>query len=163
MTPTPTSTPALGLLLALILSPPTAAAALPSNRSIALETALDRAGSPALTLAAGCWLEGEVEAVARLTLGSAPRSAGRGATGAVTPEAGLRWTPDPGRWRPALAVALGVRLPTVGRATTATGLLQGGLERQLGGGWAATAAVGLRLRAAERAAWEAALGVRLGF
>jgi hypothetical protein len=166
-TPTPTpagaGTSAVALLLGLCLVLPATAAALPGNRSIALETAVDGAGTAAATLAAGCWLEGEVEAVARLTVGSAPAPTGRGATGAVTPEAGLRWAPDVGRWRPVVALAAGVRLPVAGRATTATGLLLGGVERRLGPGWAVAATAGLRLRAAERAAWEAALGVRLDF
>ncbi len=154
------------LLAAASMALPCRAAALTANRSLALETALAARSGPeaaAVTLAAGCWLEGEVEAVARLTLGAAPASTGRGATGAVTPEAGLRWAPDEGHWRPTLALALGVRLPVAGRATAPTALLQGGLEWLVEPGWALGATAGVRWLAGEGAAGEAALGVRLYF
>lgn len=157
----PTRPPALALLLAALL--PARAAALPGNRSVALELATAGGGPPAITLAAGCWLAGEVEGLARLGVGSAPRATGRAAGAAVTPEVGLRWAPDLGRWRPFLAAAAGVRLPAAGRGGAATGLASVGLERRLGDGWAVTAAAGLRLRASERAAGEAALGLRLDF
>jgi hypothetical protein len=155
-----------GLIILVALAFPVAAVAVPGNRSVALETVLagqGGGGSPAFTLAAGCWLEWELEALARLTVGSAPRPEGRGAAGAVTPEVGLRWAPDQGRWKPVAAAAVGVRLPTAGRATAATLLLQGGVERGLGSGWAAVATAGVRWLAGERAAAEAALGVRLAF
>lgn len=154
---------ATGLVILLALLAPAGAAALPSNRSIALEVSVGDARSPAVALSAGCWLEGEVEAEARLSLGSAPATSGRGAAGAVTPEVGLRWAPDVGRWRPFLALSVGVRLPTAGRDLAPTGRLAGGLERRLGEGWSLTAAAGARRPTDERAAWEAALGVRLEF
>ena len=147
------------LLLATLLPP--RAAALPGNAAVSLELMAAGRGAPALALGAGCWLAGEVEAQARLAVAAAPRTGGRAAAGAVTPEAGLRWAPDVGRWRPLLGLAVGVRLPTAGRAGAPTGAAWAGLERRLGSGWALTAAAGLRLRAGERAAGEAALGVRL--
>jgi len=64
------------LLAALLLALPGAAAAVPANRSIALEGVLSGqagAASPAATLSAGCWLEWELEAQAHLTVGAAPR------------------------------------------------------------------------------------------
>jgi hypothetical protein len=165
-TSTPPATSPLPLLAALLLSLPGGAAALDGNRSVALEAAMagpDGGPGPALTLAAGCWLEWELEALALLRVGSAPRPEGRGTAGTVTPEVGLRWAPDQGRWRPVAAAAVGVRLPAAGRATAATLLLQGGVERGLGRGWAAVAALGVRWLAGERAAGEAALGLRRSF
>ena len=164
MTKTIPTRPALTFLLLLVL--PTAAAAVPANRSVALEGALagqSGGAHPAFTLATGCWLEWELEALARLTVGSAPRPDGRAATGAVTPEVGLRWAPDEGRWRPVVAASAGVRLPAAGRATAATLLVQGGLERQVGRGWAAVATAGVRWLAGARPSGEGALGVRLTF
>lgn len=154
------------VLLAAALGLPGQGAALTANRSIALEAAVASRPGPqaaSLTLAAGSWLDGEVEAVARLTLGAAVEPGGRGATGAVTPAAGLRWAPDQGRWRPTLAVALGVRLPVAGRATAVATLLQAGLERLLEPGWALGLTVGVRWLAGEGAAGEAALEVRRYF
>ncbi|MCM2334265.1 MAG: hypothetical protein NDI82_09995, partial [Anaeromyxobacteraceae bacterium] len=81
--------PAAALLLAVLL--PVPAAALPGNRAVSLEVVAPGGGPPAGALGAGCWLAGEVEAEARLVVGDAPRTAGRAAGGAVTPEAGLRW------------------------------------------------------------------------
>jgi hypothetical protein len=159
------TSPVTSLVVALAILP-TTAVAVPLNRSVALETALagqGGSGGAAFALAAGCWLEWELESLARLTVGSAPRPDGRAAAGAVTPEAGLRWAPDQGRWKPTAAVAVGVRLPTAGRATAATLLLQGGLEHGLGSGWAAVATAGVRWLAGAPAAGEAALGVRLAF
>jgi hypothetical protein len=159
--------PHLGLpLCAILLAMPVSSAALQANRSLALEATGDaspegRAG--AVTLSAGCWLEGEVEVVARLTLGSLPRPEGRGTAGAVTPEAALRWMPDQGRWRPVLGLGLGVRLPAIGRATAPTGILLGGLERHLAPGWALAATIGARWVAGEGTGAEAGLGVRLYF
>lgn len=156
----PTTPPsAAALLLAVLL--PLPAAALPGNRAVSLEVVAPGGAPPAGALGAGCWLAGEVEAEARLVVGSAPRTGGRAAAGAVTPEVGLRWAPDVGRWRPLLGLAVGVGLAAAGRDAAPTGLLRAGLERRLGQGWAVTAALGLRLRASERAAGEAALGLRL--
>lgn len=154
------------LRLGLLLVAPVPAAAVPANRSLALEVAgppRSGAGAPAVALAAGCWLEWELEVLARLGLGSAPATSGRGAAGAAWTEAGLRWRADEGRWRPALELGAGVRLPGARRATAATALLQGALERQLAPGWALTAAAGLRWVAGEGAAGQAALGVRRYF
>jgi hypothetical protein len=161
--PAPAPAAALAALLLLLL--PSTATALPGNRAVGIEGGLagPRGGAPAVTLSAGAWLEWELEVLCRVTLGSAPRPDGREATAAVTPELGLRWAPDDGRWRPFLAATLGVRLPAAGRATTPTGALLSGLERRLGGGWAAVATLGVRAAASERAAGEAALGVRLDF
>jgi hypothetical protein len=153
-------------LCAILLAAPLPSAALEANRSIALEATGDarpegRAG--AMTLAAGCWLEGEVEVQARLTVGSVPRPEGRGAAGAVTPEAALRWIPDAGSWRPLAGLGLGIRLPAAGRAAAPTAILLGGLERHLAPGWALAATVGVRWVAGDGTGLEAGLGVRLYF
>ena len=161
-----TRRPALLPLLAVLLSAPGAAEAVPSNRSIALEAAgISRPGGPsgAAALSAACWLDGDLEAQVRLTAGSVAQPAGRGTAGAVTAEAGLRWVDDEGRWRPLLGVALGARLPAAAHPAALAGLAQAGLERDLGPGWALGAALGLRWVQGEGAAAEAALGLRLYF
>ena len=166
--PTPAAFPsalAWGLLLALAAAPGRASG-LETNRSITLEGAASAAGGPraaAATLGAGCWLEGEVELLAQLTLWSAPRTAGRAAALAVTSEAGLRWVADLGRWRPVLGAALGLRLPSAGRAAAPAGLLLAGLERRLAPGWALDATLGARWVAGEGTAGQVALGLRLYF
>lgn len=153
------------LALAALTFPPSAGA-VPANRSIALEGALARRAGhleAGLTLSAGWWLAGEVEAEARLTLWSAPAPVVRGAAGALTPEVGVRWAPDEGRWRPVLALALGARLPGGRQGAAATALVGGGVELLVAPGWAVGASAGLRWLAGAGAAWEAALGGRCYF
>jgi len=116
------------VLLPLVLVTP--AAALPPPLGFSLETAASAAPGGAaarLTAVTSCWIDGDVEAEARLGLGSADRPGGRGAD-AVIPALGLRWGPDLGRWRPRLGFEAGVRLPLAGRALAPTAAVRLGFE-----------------------------------
>jgi hypothetical protein len=152
---------AAALLLTLALP----AAPLTPNRSVSLQSsqALARDGSPAFALATSTWLEGELEAMARLTLRSAEEPKVRGAAGGLWPAVGLRWAPDAGRWRPTAELELEVRLPLYGRAVTPGGVVRLGAEwlpaRDLGlcGG------LGLRWSPGRPLAAEGALEARLYF
>jgi hypothetical protein len=77
-----------------------------SNHGIAVEsgisTPLGKGGPPSATFAltASAWLEGDLEAVARLSYRSAPQTGGRAAASAVTGTAGLRLSLGHGPVRP---------------------------------------------------------------
>jgi len=117
---------AVTLLFAIVS--PSPALALPIG--FTLETAVSAApggAAPRFTGATSCWLDGDLEAEARLGFGSAHRPGGRGADG-VTPGLGLRWTPDLGRWRPLLGVEAGVRLPVAGLTSAPTASVRAGIE-----------------------------------
>ncbi|MBK9517459.1 MAG: hypothetical protein IPO09_08920 [Anaeromyxobacter sp.] len=153
------------LLLVLLAAAPSAARASPSARWLALEPGLalpDGGARPGLALAAGWWLEGEVDVVTRLAFEAAPRTTGRPAAAEVTPACGLRWAPDLGAWRPALGLVGGVRLGAAAGAR-ATGLLELGLERALAADLTAGLALGLGWTEGAGVAPRAALALRLGF
>jgi hypothetical protein len=98
---------------ALVLTAATPAAAQLSNRSIAVETgvsaplAASAGAGPALAVAAAAWLEGPVEAVARVGIGVAAESRGRTAARALSGTAGLRVSLLPDPLRPQLGVEVG--------------------------------------------------------
>jgi hypothetical protein len=134
---------------------PTPAPALPPPVGFSLETAVPVAvagAAPRLAAATSCWLDGDLEAEAKVAFGSAGRPAARAAD-AVAPALGLRWGPDLGRWRPRLGVEAGVRLPVAGHRAAPTGAARAGLElfarRELslsvgvGWRWTSGAAAGL--------------------
>ena len=156
-------TAALLLLTALAASP--AEALPPAARWISLEPGLSaRQGGaqPSLALAAGWWLEGEVDLVARVASGAAPRTPGRAAAAEVTPSLGLAWAPDLGPWGPSLALAAGLRLGARSGARACAGL-EAGLVRSLGPDLAAGLVVGGAWTEGEGAAPWLALRLRLGF
>ncbi len=101
------------LLSAAVLAAASPAAAQLSNRSIAVESGLsaplegDAAPRAALALAATTWLDGDLEAVARLAFGAAPETSGRGLDGAVTGTVGLRLSLLPEPLRPQVSLELG--------------------------------------------------------
>lgn len=133
---------ALTLLSLLSLLPAAPAAAQPPNRSISLQAsaAADRGGAgPGLSLAAGAWLEGDLDATARLAWRSAPRPGGRAAALAL---AGLRWAPDVGRWRPVLSLEGGAAW-RAGRGAAGAGAVRAGLEWLPSRDWSLTAGAGL--------------------
>jgi hypothetical protein len=157
-----TARPLAALLALLLAAAPPPAVAQPSNRSLALEGALGAHGRQAFALAAGTWLDGDVEAVARLRLEVAPRTPVRAAAWATAPSLGLRWAPDAGEWRPAAGLEVGARWAPDGRAAM-TGGLRAGLEWLAARDVALAGGVGLRWTAGEGAAAEAALGLTLYF
>lgn len=162
MTDTATACRRAAAILLLLLAP-TRPRAEVANHAVALEVAGARGGRAAVALEASAWLDGDLHALARLARWSAPRPEVRGSAAVLAPEVGLRWAPDLGRWGPEVALLAGLRLPATGQGGAATGALRAGLARGLGGGWAVGAALGLRLQERERAALEAALGVRRAF
>ncbi len=89
------------------------AAAQLSTRAIALETgisapALGRGGAfGMLALSASTWLDGEVEAVARLSFGSGQETDGRGAASLLSGTLGLRLTLAPDPLRPQIQADVG--------------------------------------------------------
>ena len=102
---------AAALAVALAAAP---AVAQLSNRSIAVESGISaplRGPAPAgaaLALTATGWLEGELEALARIAVLAGPRTSGRGSDGVgFTGTAGLRLSLLPGPLRPQLSVELG--------------------------------------------------------
>src|SRR5689334_14565925 len=109
------SIPVLLFLAALALPGP--AAAQLSTRSISLESGvsapLARGAAPAVPVAvtAGAWLEGDVEALARVSYASVARTPVRGADAAAVDLAGgtvgLRWAPGADALRPELLVEAG--------------------------------------------------------
>ncbi len=114
----------------LLLLLPTPSPAVPPPLGFSLESAvLERAGAADLRLTAvtSCWLDGGLEAEARLGFGSADRPGGR-ATAAVTPALGLRWGPVLRRWRPLLGIEGGVELPAEGGLTRPTGAARAGIQ-----------------------------------
>jgi hypothetical protein len=102
--------PAIACLPLLALATP--ARAQLSNASIGLEAGVSapRATSDAararLALTAGRWLDGDVEAIARIAWASAPETPGRG-TAALAGTVGLRWSLLPDPLRPQLELELG--------------------------------------------------------
>ncbi len=99
--------------LALVATALPAAAQL-SNRSLAVESGLSaplRGGAPAgaaFALTAGAWLDGELEAVARVAMRAGPRTEGRGSDGlGFSGTAGLRLSLLPEPLRPQVSVEIG--------------------------------------------------------
>lgn len=98
------------VLLALAAQP---ASAQLSTRAIALESGVSAplgAGAAAhapVAVAAGFWLEGDLELVLRLSFGTAPRTPDRAAVGWVAGTAGLRWSFAPGPLRPQAFIEAG--------------------------------------------------------
>lgn len=161
--PSPTS--ALPLLLLALAAARPAAALTPDARWISLEPGLSaRQGGlqPSLALAAGWWLEGEVDLVTRVATGAAPRTPGRATAAEVTPSVGLEWGPDLGPWGPSLALAAGLRLGAQAGAR-ACGRLEAGLLRALGRDLAGGVLLGLAWTEGEGVAPQLALRLRLGF
>lgn len=84
-----------------------------SNHAIALESGISSGfaagAAPAVpvAIAASRWLEGDVDAVARVAFGAARETAGRGAAAFARWTAGLRWSPGCGRARPQLHLEAG--------------------------------------------------------
>lgn len=101
------------VLAAACLAAAAPAAAQLSNRSIALESGLSAplgargAARAAFALAATGWLEGPVEAVARVRYGSAERTGGRGADALLAATLGARASLLPDPLRPQLGVEAG--------------------------------------------------------
>lgn len=101
---------ALALAAVAVAAP---AAAQLSNRSIALESGLSTgigpggAPRPAFAIAATGWLDGPVEAVARVRYGSAERTGGRGADAIFAGTLGLRASLLPDPLRPQLGIEVG--------------------------------------------------------
>jgi hypothetical protein len=101
------------LVPALLLAAAAPAAAQLSNRSISVESGLStplaasRGAAPALALAAAAWLDGPVEAVARVGAGVAAEPGGRAAARALSGTAGLRVSLLPDPLRPQLGVEVG--------------------------------------------------------
>lgn len=77
-----------------------------SNHGISLESGISsplakgRPPGAAFAVAASAWLEGEVEAVARVSYGSAPRTTGRAADSSLSGTLGLRLSLARGGVRP---------------------------------------------------------------
>jgi hypothetical protein len=118
------------LLLPLLLGLPTPARAVPPPLGFSVESAVSPApGGATARLAAvtSFWLDGDLEAEARLGFGSAPRTMGRAAD-ALTPALGLRWGPDVGRWRPLLGVEAGVQLATTGSSASPVAAARAGVQ-----------------------------------
>jgi len=104
------------IALAVVLLAAAPARAQLANRSIALESSLSaplRAGEGAvggLALVATTWLDGELEALARLAFGAGARTRDRAAAGeAWTGTAGVRLSLAPGPLRPQVALEVGWR------------------------------------------------------
>jgi hypothetical protein len=102
------------LLAVALLGAAAPAVAQLSNRSISVESGLSaptRAGAPAaaaFALAATGWLDGDLEAVARVALWAGPRTAGRASDGTGwTGTAGLRLSLLPEPLRPQVTIEAG--------------------------------------------------------
>ncbi len=86
-----------------------------SNQAIALESGISAgfgagAGAHApVAIAAARWLEGDVDAIVRVALGSARETAGRGAAAYARATAGLRWSLGADAVRPQLHLDVGAR------------------------------------------------------
>lgn len=116
--------------LVLLLALPTLAQALPPPVGFSLEAAVSavpRGAAARLVAVSSCWIDGDLEAEARLGFGSADRPGGRGAH-ALTPALGLRWGPDVGRWRPVLGVEAGARVAVAGQGVAPTAAARAGVE-----------------------------------
>jgi hypothetical protein len=149
------------LALTMLLAIPDPAWALPPPFGFSLETAVSGApgrASTHFTAVTSRWIAGDVEAEARLGLGSVDRTAGRGSD-AVTPGLGLRWSPDAGRWRPVLGLEAGVRLPSTGPPVAPTAAARAGVEHVLRRELSLLAAVGWRWTSGACWRGEAVIGV----
>ena len=149
------------LALTLLLMIPGPARALPGSIGFSLEAAVSGAPGRATThytAVASRWIAGDVEAEARLGLGSVERTGGRGAD-ALTPGLGLRWSPDAGRWRPLVGLEAGVCLPLAGPPLAPTGAARAGVEHLLRRELALSAAVGWRWTSGAGSRGEAVIGV----
>lgn len=145
----------------LLLAVPTLAPALPPPVGFSLETAVSAApGGAATRLVAvtSCWIDGDLEAEARLGFGSADRTGGRGAD-ALIPALGLRWGPDVGRWRPVLGVEAGVRVPVAGPGVVPTAALRAGIELFARRELSVSVAVGWRWTSGAASGAEAIVGL----
>ncbi|WP_242346514.1 hypothetical protein [Anaeromyxobacter terrae] len=105
--------PFLRLAVLALLAACSPAAAQLSNRSISVESGISlpvgdasRASVPVAILATA-WLEGPVDAVARLAFGTAAEPSGRGTARRVEGTAGLRWSFGTDPLRPQLQLELG--------------------------------------------------------
>jgi hypothetical protein len=100
-----------------------------SNHGIAVESGISspigKGGAPSATFAltASAWLEGDLEAVARVSYRSAPETAGRGAASAVTGTAGLRLSLGHGPVRPQVFLDAGWARLEAGGAVASGGAL----------------------------------------
>jgi len=101
-----------------------------SNRFLRVEAGvlapLDGAGdpTPSLAVAAGLWLGGDLDLVARVAWASRSRTPGREADGALLPSVGLRWCPGSSSVRPEVHAEVGWTEPV--------GLAGGGLFAGMG-------------------------------
>jgi len=148
-------------LVTSLLILPSGAGAVSPPMGFSLESAVfERSGGADLRLTAvtSCWLEGGLEAEARLGFGSADRPGGR-ATATLTPGLGLRWGPGLGRWRPLLGVEAGLQLSADGRSPAATGAARAGIERYLRRDLPLLVAVAVRTTAGAGAALEPVVGL----
>lgn len=110
----------------------TRAAAQPANHGIALESGFSSpaagggAMAAAFALTASTWLEGDVDAFARVAWASGPRTGGRAAVPALAGTVGLRLSLGRAPLRPQLLVDAGwARVPS-GRVAASHGTLAAG-------------------------------------
>jgi hypothetical protein len=143
------------LVAAAALAVAAPAAAQLSNRSIALESGLSaplRAGEGVvggLALVATTWLDGDLEAIARVAFGAGARTEGRAAAGdAWTGTAGVRLSLAPEPLRPQASLEVGWR--RAAGPDGVTGALALGVS--LGVEWFAARDLSLALRCALRGA-----------
>ena len=149
------------LAVTLLLAAPSPILAEPPPIGFSMETALSAApggARPRLTAVTSCWLDGDLEAEARLSVGSAHRPGDRGADG-LTPALGLRWAPDLGRWRPLLGVEAGLRLPIAGARSAPTAAPRLGVEFFASRRTWFSLALGWRWSAGASSGAEASLGI----
>ncbi len=143
------------IALALVLSGAAPARAQLANRSIALESGLStplRAGEAAaggLALVATTWLDGELEAVARVAWGTGARTRDRAPAGeAFTGTAGVRLSLAPEPLRPQASLEVGWRRTEAPGGAQWTLALGAGLGLE----WFAARDLSLALRCAVRGA-----------
>ncbi len=149
------------LALTLLLAVPAQAWPLAPPVGFSIETAVSRApggASARLAAVASFWIGGDLDAEARLGLGSADRPGDRGAD-ALTPALGLRWSPDAGRWRPLLGLEAGVQVPTAGLAVAPTAAGRAGVELFAARALSLSVAIGWRWTSGAGARAEATVGV----
>jgi hypothetical protein len=159
------------LVAAVALAAAAPAAAQLSNRSIALESGIStplHAGEGVvggLALVATTWLDGDLEAVARLAFGAGARTADRAAAGdAWTGTAGVRLSLAPEPLRPQVTLEVGWRRWISPDGATGAFALGGGLGLE----WFAARDLSLALRCAMRGAGgapelEASIGAAVYF
>jgi hypothetical protein len=119
--------------LAVVLTATPAAAQL-SNHGIAVESGLSGAAggrgapAPAFALSASTWLEGDVDAFARIAYASAAETVGRAAVPALTGTVGLRLSLGHAPLRPQVFVDAGwARIPVGGGLVADRGALGAGV------------------------------------